>query len=62
MATPNRTPFQVPIPCRTCSHSVTWPRWRKLAEREYAPMCWPCFSASVLIVAMARQAALEVRL
>lgn len=44
-----------PIACRTCHRTTSWPRWRKLAAREYAPLCWPCYSVSVLIVAMARQ-------
>jgi hypothetical protein len=48
-------PYFLPISCENCGHSVVWPRWRKLAAREYHPLCGRCFAQSYLIITMARQ-------
>jgi hypothetical protein len=49
------------VSCRNCGHATIWPRWRKLADCEYAELCRRCFALSYLVVAMARQTALEVK-
>lgn len=46
-----------PVPCAHCRRAVSWPRWRKVAAQAYDPLCWPCFTASTLIVTMARRSA-----
>jgi hypothetical protein len=44
-----------PLACTHCQHLVDHPRWRKIAHLRYAPLCWPCYSRSVLLVTLARQ-------